>query len=202
MASINNQLFSFFVKSTDNSIGETGATSLSEALKSNTTLKVLHIGGEDKRNNTQMASINNQLISILIKSTGNWIREGGATSLSDALKSNTTLIELKLNSVKAKESNTQMASINKQLFSILIKLTANKIGERGATSLSDALKSNATLIQLELSCEHKRNNTQITSINNQLFSILIKFTGNEIRDAGTASLSDALKSNTTLTELL
>ena len=115
MASINNQLFSFFVKSTDNSIGETGATSLSEALKSNTTLKVLHIGGEDKRNNTQMASINNQLISIIIKSTGNWIREGGATSMSDALKLNTTLIQLEL-SCEHKRNNTQMASINNPLF--------------------------------------------------------------------------------------
>ena len=42
MVSINNPLFSILIKSTDNRIGETGAASLSEALKSNTTLTQLH----------------------------------------------------------------------------------------------------------------------------------------------------------------
>ena len=37
--------------------------------------------------------------------------------------------------------------------------TGNKIGETGATSLSDALKSNTTLTKLELDGEHERNNT-------------------------------------------
>ena len=62
-----------------------------------------------------------------------------------------------------------MAPINKPLFFILIKSTENKIGERGATSLSDALKSNTTLVELNLKCEYKRNNTQITFINKPQF---------------------------------
>lgn len=33
-------------------------------------------------------------------------------------------------------------------------LTVNKIGETGATSLSEALKSNATLAELNLGCEY------------------------------------------------
>ena len=95
-----------------------------------------------------------------------------------------------------------MASTNNHLFFILVKSTGNKIGERGAESLSDALKSNATLTALNLEGEHKRNNTQMTSINNPLFSIHINSTDNSIGEAGRASLSDALKSNTTLTTLL
>ena len=79
--------------------------------------------------------------------------------------------------------------------------TENDIGDTEATSLSDALKSNTTLIELDLSGEHKRNNTQMASINNQLFFILIKSTGNSIGFRGSASLRGALKSNTTLTEL-
>ena len=67
--------------------------------------------------------------------------------------------------------------------------------------MSDALKSNTTLTKLDLSREHERSNTQISSINNQIFSILIKSTDNRIGDTGATSLSDALKSNTTLTEL-
>ena len=58
MSSINNPLFSILIKSTDNSIGERGAASMSDALKSNTTLTVLYLFGEDKRINIQMASIN------------------------------------------------------------------------------------------------------------------------------------------------
>ena len=50
--SINNSLFSFLITSTDNNIGERGATSLSESLKSNTTLTELYLRGEDKRKKT------------------------------------------------------------------------------------------------------------------------------------------------------
>ena len=49
-----------------------------------------------------------------------------------------------------------MASTNNPLFSILMKSKVNKIGETGATSLSDVLKSNTTLIELHLGCEHKK----------------------------------------------
>ena len=52
-----------------------------------------------------------------------------------------------------------MKFINKPLFSIFTKSTANNIRNRGATSLSDALKSNTTLTELNLSCEDKRINT-------------------------------------------
>ena len=49
-----------------------------------------------------------------------------------------------------------MTSINKSLFSFLNTSTDNKIGERGATSLSESLKSNTTLTQLDLESEDKR----------------------------------------------
>ena len=49
-----------------------------------------------------------------------------------------------------------MASINNQLISILIKSTDNENGDAGATSLSEALKSNTTLVQLNLSGEYTR----------------------------------------------
>ena len=155
MASINNPPFSIPIKSTGNSIGETGATSLSDALKSNTTLTKLNLWREHKRDNTQMASINNPLFSILIKSTGNNIGETGATSLSDALKSNTTLTKLNLRG-EHEINNTQMTSIDNLFFLILIKSTDNYIGETGTASLSDALKSNTALTELNLSGEHKR----------------------------------------------
>ena len=199
MVSVNNSLFSVLIKSTVNDIGDTGATSLSDALKSNTTLTKLNLFSQHKRNNTQMTPINNPLFSTL-KSTANNIGDTGATSLSDALRSNTTLTRLDLR-CKCKRSNTQMVSINKPLFSVLIKSTANPIGDTGMTSLGEALKSNTTLTKIDLGGKHKRNITQMASINNPLFSIFIKSTGNSIGDTGAKSLSDALKSNTTLKQL-
>ena len=43
-----------------------------------------------------MASVCNPLFPILIQKTGNGIGEAGRVSLGEALKSNTTLTELKL----------------------------------------------------------------------------------------------------------
>ena len=48
-----------------------------------------------------------------------------------------------------------MTLVCNSLFSILIKSTDNIIGETGATSLSDALKSNTTLTELDLDCKDK-----------------------------------------------
>ena len=52
MISINNSLFSILIKSTDDIIRDIGVTSLSDALKSSTTLMELYLGREDERNNT------------------------------------------------------------------------------------------------------------------------------------------------------
>ena len=53
--------------------------------------------------------------------------------------------------------------------------TDNIIGDTGATSLSEALKSNATLIELDLNCEDKRKKTyKMTSINKSLISLSLR----------------------------
>ena len=49
-------IITLMIQLTDNKIGDTGATSLSEALKSNTTLTKLNLGGEDKRRHTRHPS--------------------------------------------------------------------------------------------------------------------------------------------------
>ena len=102
----------------------------------------------------------------LLASTENDIGDTGATSLSDALKSNKTLAKLNL-SGEHKRDNTQMAFINKQVFIVIIS-TENIIGDTGATSMSDVLKSNATLTKLHLWGDHKAI-THMISTNNPLF---------------------------------
>ena len=88
--------------------------------------------------------------------------------MSDALKSNTTLTKFNL---RGKHKRNDTNGIHQQfiLFLFLIKPTDNKIGKRGTASLCDALKSNTTLTVLNLEGEDKRNNTQMTSINNHSF---------------------------------
>ena len=49
-----------------------------------------------------------------------------------------------------------MVSINNQIFPILIKSTDNNIADIGATSLSEALRQNTTLVQLDLGCGDKK----------------------------------------------
>ena len=67
---------------------------MSEALKSNTTLTALYLWSEDKRHARHPSTIHS--FSFLFTTTGNKIGDIGATSLSDALKSNTTLTALYL----------------------------------------------------------------------------------------------------------
>jgi hypothetical protein len=59
---------------------------------------------------------------------------------------------------RQKKEYTQKISINDSL-SFLITTTDNNVGERGATSLSEALKSNIALTQLDMTREDKRQKT-------------------------------------------
>ena len=75
--------------------------------------------------------------------------------MSDALKSNKTLIELNL---RSKDKRNKKNTHRHRLFPILIKSTENMIRNRGVESLCDALKMNATLAKLNLRCEDKKRN--------------------------------------------
>lgn len=83
------------------------------------------------------------------ESIDNNICDGGAKSFAEALKTNTTLTELYLDSEHKKETRSQQ-STNKSLTFIHIILTANNIWDSGAKSLGESLKVNTTLIKLFL----------------------------------------------------
>ena len=82
-------------------------------------------------------------------SSENGIRDTGATSLSDLLKTNTTLTELYLKS-KHKTTQTNQCEENRELFWVPID---NEIKYTGARSLSESLKSNTNLTYLNLECK-------------------------------------------------
>ena len=133
---------------------------MSEGLKSNTTLTWLDLSCEDKRKKTHKrhpSTIHSS--SFLFTSSANEIGDTGATSLSEALKSNATLTELNLSGEdKRKKTHKRRPSTNHS-FHFLLTQTDNKIGDTGATSLSESLKSNTELTIISLGGEYKRKKT-------------------------------------------
>ena len=113
---------------------------------------------------TQKRSSTFHSFTFLFLSTGNNIRDTGATSLSESLKSNTTLTKLDLSG----EDNNTQKSIHQQITLFLFAPTDNSIRDTGATSLSESLKSNTTLTKFNLSREDKRKKTLKTGIYQQI----------------------------------
>ena len=125
-----------------------------------------------KKEDTQKTSISNSLCFISsshqqgttleTREQHHWVKHWNQTQHS-------------LNSiwvVKTKEYKRHPSTIHS--FPFPITTTDNGIGDTGATSLSEALKSSTTLIKLNLRSENKRKkNTQKTSINNSLFPFLL-----------------------------
>ena len=74
----------------DNGIGDEGAKSMSEMLKSNTTLTTLNLGSEDEGVMEKRKERNDE------KLTGNKIGVEGVKSMSETLKTNNTLASLNL----------------------------------------------------------------------------------------------------------
>ena len=100
----------------------------------------------------------------------------GATSLAEALKTNTFLTTLKLrNNIGATGATSLAEALKTNTFLTTLKLRDN-IGDKGVTSLAKALKANTSLTTLDLESSN-------------------------IGDKGVASLAEALKTNTSLTVL-
>ena len=76
--------------------------------------------------------------------------------MSESLKSNTTLTALDLESEDKRMKTHKRRPSAIHSFHFTFTSTGNDIGERGATSLSESLKSNTTLTALDLSGEDKR----------------------------------------------
>ena len=203
--------FPFLFTPTDNIIGDTGVTSLSDSLKSNTTLTELNLGCEDKRKDTQMTSINNSLFSIShhINRQQHWIHRSNIIKWFTEIKHNTQ--ETQSEKWRQKKENTQMTFINNSLF-FLFSLHQQVTRLEKQEQHHWVNHWNQTQHSLNsIWVVNTKGNTQMASINNSLlYSLFISIgniklfyttTPNRIGDAGATSLSEALKSNTTLTKL-
>lgn len=152
-------------------------TKLSEALKVNTSLKVLTLWGR----------VENQ----------------GIKKLADALSINTSLVELKLISSKIDGEGVEhlcQGLKNNHTLQVL-NLWLSKIGDRGAEHLATLLKENTSLRELNID-DNEIHIEGIKSLckglkNNQTLRVL-NFGGNKFGDEGAKEVADVLVVNQTL----
>ncbi len=78
------------------------------------------------------------------------------------------------------------------------KWTGNDIGDEGARKISESLKINTTLTQLNLECNWN-NATIVKMDSNKEWCFL--WTGNDIGDEGANKISELLIINTAITQL-
>ncbi|KAI1298873.1 hypothetical protein EDD11_006744 [Mortierella claussenii] len=163
------------------SIGDNGVLALSEALKTNPTLTTLTLWGDT-------------------------IGDNGAFALFEALKINSTLTTLDLRGILIGDDGALVLSEALKTNSTLttLGLWRNSIGDNGAFALSEALKTNSTLTALDLRdipigddgalvlFEALKTNSTLTTLT---------LWNNSIGDSGAFTLSEALKTNSTLTTL-
>ena len=76
------------------------------------------------------------------------------------------------------------------------QLTDNIIGDEGAIQISESLKTNTTLTELNLDCGNKQMKELKWNTN-----LIKQWTVNQIGAEGAKKISESLKTNTTLTSL-
>ena len=82
------------------------------------------------------------------------------SSLSESLKSNTSLTELNLSGEDKRKKTHKRHPSTHQSFPFLFETIGNNIGDFGAKSLCESLKLNTTLTKLCLCGEDKRRRTK------------------------------------------
>ena len=174
-----------------------GMTLLSEALKSNTTLTELDLIGKKTEDTKGIHRQITLFLSLHINRQQYWRKRSSIIEWSVEIKHNTHYTQ----SEEWKQKKEDTKGIHQRfILSFLFTSTGNKIGERGATSLSESLKSHTTLTELDLTGENKTRKTQKWQFT--IFTIVyLHVTGNGIGYIGAESLSESLKSNTTLAKL-
>ena len=80
----------------------------------------------------------------------------------------------------------------------IIHFTDNQIGDDGAKAISEALKTNQSITHINLSCMNTNSHFQLNSLSLTL-NYIFHFIGNKIGDDGARAISEALKTNQSIT---
>ena len=192
-----------------NCIGDSGASSLSKALKAKSSLTDLNLS--DNRIGDAGASFLSQALKANSSLTNlnlsiNSIGDTGASSLSKALKANSSLTNLNLSFCKIGDAGaSSLSEAIKENSSLTgLNLLDNRIGDAGASFLSDALTANSSLTDLNLegNCIGDSGASSLSKALKAKSSLTdLNLSDNRIGDAGASFLSQALKANSSLTNL-
>ncbi|KAF9549641.1 hypothetical protein EC957_003177 [Mortierella hygrophila] len=135
-----------------NSIGDSRAQALADALKTNSTLTSLDLQGTLIEDNgvqalSEALRTNSTLTALNLRDSS--IGDSGAQALADALKTNSTLTSLDLQGTLIEDNGAQALSEALRTNSTLtaLDLKYNSIGENGAVALSKVSK--AGIINIE-----------------------------------------------------
>ena len=138
-----------------NCIGDSGASSLSKALKAKSSLTDLNlsdnrIGDAGASFLSQALKANSSLTNLNLRH--NSIGDAGASSLFEALKANSSLTDLDLsgNSIGDTGASSLFEALKANSSLTDLDLSGNIIGDTGASCLSQALKANSSLNKLDL----------------------------------------------------
>lgn len=166
-----------------NEIGDAGAAALGRALKSNSSITELHLGG-------------------------NLIGSDGATQLASSLGQNHTLLSLDLRSNSIEDAGAvavaHMCKRNRSLVELF--LGTNGIGDDGCAALAEALNANSSLERVDLQGATAGQKSLLAlsealKVNRTLKHLSLDLAEEHAAPGGAAAVANALRSNTSLTEL-
>ena len=190
-------------------VDETLAVSLSNVLKTNTTVTTLdlrgsRIGGDGAAALGECLKSNTSLTTLGL--VGNGIGGNGAAALGECLLNNTSLtkLDLQLNQIGGDGAAALGECLNCNTSLTMLDLCRNCIGDDGAAALGECLKYNTSLTKLDLQgnqigCDGAAALAECLKCNRSLTKL--NLFGNVIGDDGAAALGECLKCNKSLTML-
>ncbi|KJE92022.1 hypothetical protein CAOG_03058 [Capsaspora owczarzaki ATCC 30864] len=190
-------------------IGNADAKAVAEAIKVNTTMTELKLGGNliaDVGARAIAEAVRANCTLTVVDLTENRIGDAGARAFAETLKVNNTLTKLDLDENQIGDAGAQAIAealkVNKTLTTL--GLWQNQIGAAGAQAIADALKVNTTLTDLAL-YQNKIGDdgaqaiAEALEVNTTLTELYLW--ENQITCTGAQALAEALKANTTVTKL-
>ena len=190
-------------------IGDIGAASIGDAIKTNAVLEHLYIsyGEITSEGAVQLSAglaVNKSLTNFRLYA--NPIGDIGAASIGDAIKTNAVLEHLYIDDCEiTSEGAVQLSAglaVNKSLTNF--SLDMNPIGDIGAASIGDVIKTNAVLEYLDIDyCEiTSQGCIHIAAALSENSTLLrLGMESNAIGVEGAKAMSEMLEKNTSLKEL-
>jgi serine/threonine protein kinase len=192
-----------------NNLGDVGALSLGEALKTNSAINSLNLSATSIESAGAIAlaeafKLNTAIASVDLSQ--NNMTAAGVALLADSLKVNKYISSVKLNNNGIGDVGaTSLADAFKLNSNIkFVDLSGNRIGDAGAISLASALTANVAIATIDFGSNHIGSNgsaaiAKMLKVNRVMSSLAL--VNNYVGDSGAGSLAEAFKVNSVITSV-